>query len=62
MKGSTLVSELNAGDDPDTVAAEQLPRWDEAGGEVLPGLQRRRAAEVSLFQTNTGVGALPACS
>lgn len=30
-------------------AAEQLPRWDKAGGKVLPGLARRREAERVLF-------------
>ncbi|TVY81650.1 Endolysin [Lachnellula suecica] len=59
--GSTLVQRLNAGGDPNTVAADELPKWNKAGGNVLPGLTRRRAAEVKLFGTATGVGALPAC-
>lgn len=29
-------------------ACLQLPRWNMAGGEVLPGLARRRAAELDL--------------
>jgi len=48
-EGSTLVERLNAGEDPDTVAEEELPKWDMAGGEELPGLKRRREAEVTLF-------------
>lgn len=48
---STLIKELNAGQNPDTVASNELPKWDEAGGVVLAGLQRRRAAEVKLFKT-----------
>jgi len=32
-----------------SAAADQLLRWDEAGGAVLPGLARRRAAERALF-------------
>ncbi len=31
-------------------AAEQLLRWNKAGGKVLRGLTRRRAAEKALFQ------------
>ncbi len=31
--------------------ADQLPRWNRAGGRVLPGLTRRRAAERALFLT-----------
>jgi GH24 family phage-related lysozyme (muramidase) len=51
METSTLVKRLNAGDSPNTVAAQELPKWDLAGGQVLQGLVRRRAAEVKLFQT-----------
>ena len=29
----------------------QIPRWNEAGGKVLPGLVTRRAGEVKLFNT-----------
>ncbi|KAH6683555.1 lysozyme [Plectosphaerella plurivora] len=59
---STLISRLNSGGDPNTVAAEELPKWNRGGGQVLPGLTRRRAAEVALHRTSTSVGALPACS
>lgn len=62
MASSTLIARLNAGDDPDTVAEEELPKWDIAGGEVSQGLVNRRAAEVALFTTATSEGALPACS
>jgi len=60
VKTSTLIAELNKGDNPDAVAAAQLPLWDESDGEVLPGLKARRAAEVALFKTATKTGALPA--
>jgi lysozyme len=43
---STLVRKLNAGDS--VGACNQLPRWNRAGGRVLPGLVKRRAAERSL--------------
>ncbi|KAF5343523.1 hypothetical protein D9756_001148 [Leucocoprinus leucothites] len=51
MQSSTLIKRLNAGQNPNTVAAEELPKWKIAGGHPLPGLIRRRAAEVKLFQT-----------
>ncbi|KIM42248.1 glycoside hydrolase family 24 protein [Hebeloma cylindrosporum] len=58
---STLISRLNGGQDPNTVAAQELPKWDMAGGMVLQGLVNRRAAEVKLFQTASSVIAHPAC-
>tara|TARA_R110002003_G_scaffold45_17_gene3617 strand:+ start:5866 stop:6117 length:252 start_codon:yes stop_codon:yes gene_type:complete len=62
VQSSTLLRRLNAGEAPNTVIAQELPKWNQAGGQVLPGLMRRRAAEVSLAQTAASVGALPACS
>ena len=47
LRDSTLLRKLNAGDY--LGAADQLPRWARAGGRVLPGLTRRRAAERDLF-------------
>ncbi|OAL47705.1 family 24 glycoside hydrolase [Pyrenochaeta sp. DS3sAY3a] len=61
VQSSTLLRRLNAGEAPNTVIAEELPKWNKAGGQTLPGLTRRRAAEVSLARTATSVGALPAC-
>lgn len=46
---STLRKRLEAGQDPATVVREELPRWNKGGGGVMPGLVRRRAAEVALF-------------
>lgn len=57
--GSTLIRRLNAGEDPDTVAAQELPKWDIAGGKVFQGLVNRRAAEVALFKTPSSVIAHP---
>jgi len=51
---------LNNGESPNTVAAQELPKWNRAGGGVLAGLTRRRSAEVTLFQTASAAGALPA--
>lgn len=46
---STLMKLLNLHDYQG--AADQLPRWNRAGGRVLPGLTRRREAERALFMT-----------
>ena len=51
LRTSTLVTRLNAGQNPNTVAAEELPRWNRGGGQVLPGLTRRRTAEVNFFRS-----------
>lgn len=59
-QGSSLIERLNAGESPGPVLSEELPKWNKAGGEVLPGLVRRRAAEVDLAKTATDVPALPA--
>jgi lysozyme len=47
---STMLRLLNAGQSPQIVA-QQFPRWNLAGGKVLPGLVTRRAAEATLFLT-----------
>lgn len=47
LSTSTLLQKLNAGDY--TGAAGEFPRWNKAGGKVLPGLTRRREAERALF-------------
>ncbi|NHB89589.1 lysozyme [Photorhabdus tasmaniensis] len=44
---STLLKKLNAGDYRG--AADELMRWNMAGGRVLPGLNARRASERSMF-------------
>lgn len=46
---STLLRKLNAGDY--IGASAQFARWNKAGGKVLAGLTRRRAAERKLFDT-----------
>lgn len=47
LEGSTLLKKLNAGDYQ--AAADEFPKWNKAGGKVLNGLVKRRAAERSLF-------------
>lgn len=46
---STLRRRILAGEQPQVVVAQELPRWDKANGKALAGLTRRRAAELSLF-------------
>jgi GH24 family phage-related lysozyme (muramidase) len=47
LSTSTLLRKLNAGDYAG--AADEFPRWNKAGGQVLAGLSRRREAERALF-------------
>ena len=46
---SSLKRRFLAGDDPVTVVRQELPRWVNGAKGPLPGLVRRRAAEVELF-------------
>lgn len=43
---STLRRRINSGEDHQIVIAEELPRWNKGANGVMPGLVRRRAAEV----------------
>jgi lysozyme len=47
LRGSTLLRMHNAGDYAG--AAGQFQRWNHAGGQVLAGLTRRRAAEAAVY-------------
>lgn len=49
LEESTLRRRLNAGENPNTVAQEELKRWTNGG---LAGLVRRRKAETDLFCRN----------
>ena len=51
LLSSTLLRLINLGDF--THAAAQFPLWVHAGGEVVPGLVRRRHAEAALFSGET---------
>jgi len=55
------VRRLNAGQNPNTVAAQELAEWNKGRGKVLPKLVERRAAEVKLFQTPSSIEAHPSC-
>ena len=48
LQSSTLKRKINA-QDWDEVKI-QIARWTRGGGKVLPGLVKRRSAEISLFQ------------
>ena len=54
---STLLRELLAGDVADIPA--QLARWVFQGGRKLAGLERRRAAEIALWESNKPQGDSP---
>ncbi len=47
LQSSTLRQKINRGDYEG--AADEFPKWRKAGGVVLAGLVRRRAAERALF-------------
>ncbi|MGA0983549.1 MAG: glycoside hydrolase family protein [Burkholderiaceae bacterium] len=50
LEESTLRKRILGGEDPFIVLPEELPKWVKAGGVALPGLMRRRKAEVLLAQ------------
>ena len=50
LASSTLLKSLNAGRYDD--AAEQLLRWDHAGGQEMAALKSRREAEAALWRSN----------
>lgn len=49
LQDSTLKKRLNAGEDPNKVAEEELPRWNKGSNGPLLGLIKRREAEMKLF-------------
>jgi hypothetical protein len=53
VENSTLRRRINGGESAVVVVRDELPRWNKSGGELLPGLVRRRAAEVALFAGNS---------
>ena len=48
VRNSTLLKMINRGDAK--MAAAQFDRWNKAGGKVLAGLTRRRAAERKMYE------------
>jgi lysozyme len=55
---STVVKKFNAGDAEGAAAAFRM--WKKGGGKVLPGLVRRREAEIALFNAAVTVEITPA--
>ena len=53
MRESTLVKKLNAG--LYTEVPDELRRWVRAGGQVLPGLVRRREREIAHWHGETAL-------
>lgn len=60
VETSTLRKRIIAGESAPIVVREELPKWNKAGTKVLPGLERRRAAEVALFTGTSWVPQQPA--
>lgn len=54
FRASTLRRRINTGDWDDV--PHQMRRWNKAGGRVLPGLIRRRNAEVELWNKEVNNG------
>jgi lysozyme len=50
LKSSTLLKKVNANPNDPSIALE-FAKWDKAGGKVLAGLTKRRAAESKLYFT-----------
>ncbi|KAF7554869.1 hypothetical protein G7Z17_g2598 [Cylindrodendrum hubeiense] len=61
VRSSTLLRRLNAGQDPNTVAGQELPTWNKVNGVPMVALIHRRAAELTLFQTASTKEAHPVC-
>ncbi|KAL1925260.1 uncharacterized protein VTP21DRAFT_143 [Calcarisporiella thermophila] len=59
LRSSTLRKRLNAKENPNKVAEQELPKWVYGGGKVLPGLVKRRKKEVALFKTPSSKPGLP---
>lgn len=54
LKSSTLLRKVNSGDF--NGAAEEFPKWNHAGGQVLAGLTARRNAEKTCFYPDKSRG------
>lgn len=57
---SQLIKRLNKGENTNTVISQELPKWVHGGNVVLPGLVRRRNAEIALAKKATNDKAIPA--
>ncbi len=59
VASSTLRTRINKGEAAAVVVTQELPRWNRGTNGVLPGLARRRQAEVALFQRGTAAQYIP---
>ncbi|KAJ1901696.1 hypothetical protein LPJ66_000609 [Kickxella alabastrina] len=59
---SKLITRLNAGEEPNDVAAEELPLWNTGRVSAAPKYAERRAAEVKLFLAESIKVAHPRCT
>ncbi|KIM98777.1 glycoside hydrolase family 24 protein, partial [Oidiodendron maius Zn] len=60
VQSSTLVKRLNNGENPTVVLPAELVKWvDGNNGQVIPGLVKRRDAEIALSKTATSDPGLP---
>jgi len=50
LSKSTLLKKVNVNPNDPTIS-DEFPKWNKAGGKVLPGLVRRRRAEAELYFT-----------
>ena len=48
LKSSTMLKKINAARHDEVPV--QMKRWNQAGGKVLKGLERRREAEAALYE------------
>lgn len=60
LKKSSVLTAVNARDF--AAVPRRLQLWTKAGGHVLPGLVKRRAAEAALFVSASGVAVQPSVS
>ncbi|OBT44537.1 hypothetical protein VE00_04930 [Pseudogymnoascus sp. WSF 3629] len=54
VQSSSIVTRLNKGENAATVYPQEFPKWVHGNGKVLPGLVRRRNAEVALAKKAAG--------
>ena len=50
FQSSTLLKKI---DSHDPTAVNEFSKWNKAGGQILPGLVKRRTSEAKLFSTPT---------
>lgn len=59
---SGVMTRINNGENRAAVVSEVFPQYVHAGGQVLPGLVRRRNAEIALFKVPATRESFPGCT